>query len=380
MANKTTLKGYFEIGDIPSQAQYADLIDSNLNLQETGTQILVGTLSASFLEVQNHITSSGNISASGYLVVQNITASSNISASGFLTAQNITASANISASGTGSFGFLALANISTSGYLVVQNITASSNISASGFLTAQNITASANISASGTGSFGFLALANISTSGYLVAQNITASANISASGTITATSFTGSLKGTASTASIATTVTLTATNATNAAHYLTFTDAATGNENVRTNTLLTYNPSSNTLTTGLLVATTVLATTVLATTVGASTYQYNDPESLTAGGGSQGDATPITRSGPIFVTGVTGRGILLPRWLETVYILTIHNMSLTDKFLLYPYFGESIGTLGSNVPATVPAGGSIILTSGGPNAGQWFGYLGNAIS
>jgi hypothetical protein len=68
MANKTTLKGYFEIGDIPSQAQYADLIDSNLNLQETGTQILVGTLSASFLEVQNHITSSGNISASGYLV------------------------------------------------------------------------------------------------------------------------------------------------------------------------------------------------------------------------------------------------------------------------------------------------------------------------
>jgi hypothetical protein len=295
MANKTTLKGYFEIGDIPSQAQYADLIDSNLNLQETGTQILVGTLSASFLEVQNHITSSGNISASGYLVVQNITASSNISASGFLTAQNITASANISASGTGSFGFLALANISTSGYLV--------------------------------------------------AQNITASGNISASGTITATSFTGSLKGTASTASIATTVTLTATNATNAAHYLTFTDAATGNENVRTDTSLTYNPSSNTLTTGLLVATTVLATTVSATTVGASTYQYNDPESLTAGGGSQGDATPITRSGPIFVTGVTGRGILLPRWLETVYILTIHNMSLTDSFLLYPYFGESIGTL-----------------------------------
>ena len=78
IANKTTLKGYFEIGDIPSQAQYADLIDSNLNLQETGTQILVGTLSASFLEVQNHITSSGNISASGYLVVQNITASGNI--------------------------------------------------------------------------------------------------------------------------------------------------------------------------------------------------------------------------------------------------------------------------------------------------------------
>ena len=281
MANKTTLKGYFEIGDIPSQAQYADLIDSNLNLQETGTQILVGTLSASFLEVQNHITSSGNISASGYLVV----------------------------------------------------------------------------------------------------QNITASGNISASGTITATSFTGSLKGTASTASIATTVTLTATNTTNAAHFLTFTDAATGNENVRTDTSLTYNPSSNTLTTGPLVATTVSATTVSATTVGASTYQYNDPESLTAAGINQGSATPITRSGLIFVTGVeTAGGILLPRWSETVYILTIHNTSLTDSFLLYPFSGESIGNLATNAPATVPAGGSIILTSGGPNEGQWFGYLGNAIS
>ena len=27
--NRTTLKGYFETGDIPSQAQYADLIASN---------------------------------------------------------------------------------------------------------------------------------------------------------------------------------------------------------------------------------------------------------------------------------------------------------------------------------------------------------------
>jgi hypothetical protein len=55
-------------------------------------------------------------------------------------------------------------------------------------------------------------------------------------------------------------------------------------------------------------------------------------------------------------------------------------MSLTDSFLLYPFSGESIGNLATNTPATVPAGGSIILTSGGPNEGQWFGYLGNAIS
>ena len=184
IVTKTTLKTYFEQGDIPTQGQYVDLIDSNLNLGESETtQIIQGTISASAaivgyvelkkmyipgigvgsatvgttftvgrsLEVIGDINTTGNISASGYLVIQNITASSNISASGDI---------------------------------VIQNITASSNISASGYLVVQNITASSNISASGTGSFGFLALANISTSGYLVAQNITASSNISASGTI----------------------------------------------------------------------------------------------------------------------------------------------------------------------------------------------------
>jgi hypothetical protein len=53
--NRSTLKGYFETGDTPSQAQYADLIDSKVNLTEsnTGNITLVGT-----------ITTTGNISAS----------------------------------------------------------------------------------------------------------------------------------------------------------------------------------------------------------------------------------------------------------------------------------------------------------------------------
>jgi hypothetical protein len=54
---------------------------------------------------------------------------------------------------------------------------------------------------------------------------------------------------TSGTAAVATTVTLVATDTTNAAHYITFVDAATGNENVRTDTNLTYNPSTNVLTT-----------------------------------------------------------------------------------------------------------------------------------
>ena len=53
---------------------------------------------------------------------------------------------------------------------------------------------------------------------------------------------------TSGTAAIATTVTLVATNATNATHFPVFSDTATGNENPRTDTGFTYNPSSGTLT------------------------------------------------------------------------------------------------------------------------------------
>lgn len=66
---------------------------------------------------------------------------------------------------------------------------------------------------------------------------------------------TGNVTGTAD---VATTVSLVATNTTAATHYLTFVDTATGNENVRTDTSLTYNPGTNTLTvtSGTIVATT----------------------------------------------------------------------------------------------------------------------------
>lgn len=70
--------------------------------------------------------------------------------------------------------------------------------------------------------------------------------------------FTGSVVGNVTgnvsgTAGVATTVTLVATESTAATHYLTFVDATTGNENIRTDSSLTYNPNSNTLTAGSFV-------------------------------------------------------------------------------------------------------------------------------
>lgn len=47
IVNKATLKGFFEQGDIPTQGQYFNLIDSTFNLADTDAQVLQGTISAS---------------------------------------------------------------------------------------------------------------------------------------------------------------------------------------------------------------------------------------------------------------------------------------------------------------------------------------------
>ena len=62
--------------------------------------------------------------------------------------------------------------------------------------------------------------------------------------TVTANTFVGNLTGTAS---VATTITLVSANTTDATHFPVFVDAATGNENIRTDTGFTYNPSSGIL-------------------------------------------------------------------------------------------------------------------------------------
>ena len=72
MSKKTrsVLKGYFNAGDQPSEAQFVDVFDSTLNLSEdnsiTGSLIISG--SDVNLSVQGHITASGNISASGAII------------------------------------------------------------------------------------------------------------------------------------------------------------------------------------------------------------------------------------------------------------------------------------------------------------------------
>jgi hypothetical protein len=72
---------------------------------------------------------------------------------------------------------------------------------------------------------------------------------------------TGSVTGNASSATLASTVSLTATNSTNDVHYLSFTAAAVGAQALRTDTGLTYNPSTNTVTATNFIGNATTATT-----------------------------------------------------------------------------------------------------------------------
>lgn len=110
---------------------------------------------------------------------------------------------------------------------------------------------------------------------------------IPTSNTLAASTFSGALSGNADTATTATNasnVALYATNTTNATHFITFVDTATGNEQVRTDTDLTYNPGTNTLTavtfSGALSGNALTASTAdVATTV--TLTATNNPASAT---------------------------------------------------------------------------------------------------
>lgn len=83
------------------------------------------------------------------------------------------------------------------------------------------------------------------------------SKNIGDFNVVTAVTFSGNLvgdvTGNADTATEATNVTVTANNNTNETVYLTFVDGATGTQGIETDTALSYNPSTDTLTVGTIV-------------------------------------------------------------------------------------------------------------------------------
>jgi len=113
---KAVLKTYFEQGDIPTQGQYVDLIDSQFGLGEAGTtQIIQGTISASAAEIEFMSFKKLHLPGLGvkdmkvgttFIVGQTleVSGSLNVEEGNISTNQNITASGNMEAAKYHSIG------------------------------------------------------------------------------------------------------------------------------------------------------------------------------------------------------------------------------------------------------------------------------------
>ena len=170
---KAVLKTYFEQGDIPTQGQYVDLIDSQFGLGEIGTtQIIQGTISASSAEIEYMSFKKLYLPGLGvddmkvgttFIVGQTleVSGSLNVEEGNISTNQNITASGNMEAAkyhsiGRNMFRYKSAWSASILGQKDEDTLITGSTIQLGGKLVNGtstvsdcHVTASANISASG---------------------------------------------------------------------------------------------------------------------------------------------------------------------------------------------------------------------------------------
>ena len=232
---KTVLKTYFEQGDIPTQGQYVDLIDSQLNLSETGTQVIQGTISASAAIIEDMTFKKlylpglgiGSMKVGTTLRIGRtleVSGSLNVEEGDIVTNQNVTASGNMEAAKYHSVGrnllryksawsasligtkdedtLITGSTIQLGGKIVNGtsttndcNVTCSADISASGLLTASagyfrgRATIGGDLLQQGDTSFG-----NSSVHTHTFTGNITGSANAVFDGRITTSGITSSIE------------------------------------------------------------------------------------------------------------------------------------------------------------------------------------------
>jgi hypothetical protein len=214
------------------------------NLTVTGTLHTLGTIEISGNNIRS--TDSTTVRINDSLSVNGGVSSTSVTSTGAISGTTITGSSTIQGTDlilTGSAGIQfegsTADNFETT--LVVVDPTADRTI------TIPNITGTI-VTTGDTGTVTSTMIADGTIVNGDIADNTIRGAKLNVSsdnvtfGNVTATNFTGI-------ASIATAVTLSANNTNNETVYLTFSDTATGNQSLETDTSLTYNPSTNVLST-----------------------------------------------------------------------------------------------------------------------------------
>lgn len=129
--NKTTLKTFFETGDVPQGSDFANFIDSYVNLVETAEQDMAGPLYTTKLITPR--VSAGSINVTGGEIVGN-----------GITAKNLTISGSATLS----------SDVTVSGQLTAAAGTFIGIVSAAGVVVNGNIAGSGALNINGAGTFG----------------------------------------------------------------------------------------------------------------------------------------------------------------------------------------------------------------------------------
>jgi len=172
---------------------------------------------------------------------------------------------------------------------------------------------------------------------------------------------TGNLTGTASSATIASTVTLVPTNLSASTHYISFTANSNGDESVRTDTGLTYQPSTNTLTVGNISGS--ITGNILTTLIDSA-----DSSAITVASAAI-FSSDVTIENELFIGGDVFPGISESYNLGS-YTKKFNKLYLAEGANALWIGNAAISGSGTaiNLPAGSTVGGSAITTAAGANA------------
>ena len=179
---------------------------------------------------------------------------------------------------------------------------------------------------------------------------------------------TGNLTGTASLATVATTVTIVPTNTSASAHYLTFAQNSNGDESVRSDTGLTYQPSTNTLATGVVNTTSINATNITASNLFTSIIDTADSSAVTVVPAMVFNSD-VTVENELFVGGNISPGTSESYNLGS-YTKKFNKLYLTEGSNALWIGNAAISGSGTiiDLPLGSTIGGSAITTAAGANA------------
>lgn len=165
--NKQTLATFFQTGDVPDGSDYANLIDSQVNIAETSTQAMAGSLSVNELIAAR--VSAGNANITGTLSAQTFAIDT-------ISVNNITTSALTAT--TGSFSGAVSASVLTVGD-VSANTVYSSALRTGPFYRNVSIVSAAGTTQATANSIGTIGIATLkgivngTTTGFLLLANQT---------------------------------------------------------------------------------------------------------------------------------------------------------------------------------------------------------------